>query len=147
VWERFVKREPWARKAVVIDEAYEYLRHEASAEYMETFASRCRKRTCSFRVSTQRYESFARHPMGEAVITNAGTAILFQPHPNEMAALAAGYKLSEGEVAFLAQAGQGECLLRIQNYVTAVVIEPTEYEKSLTKTTYVETPAGEGWLT
>ena len=146
VWERFVKREPWRRKAVVIDEAYEYLRHETSAEYMETFASRCRKRTCSFRVSTQRFGPFAAHPNGQAVITNAGTTILFQPHPDEMATLAAGYKLSEGEVAFLAGAGQGECLLRIQNGSTvALAVEPTDYELQLAKTTYLEEPAGGAW--
>ena len=47
----------------------EYLRYETTAEYMETCASRCRKRTFSIRVATQRFESFARHPMNEAVIT------------------------------------------------------------------------------
>ncbi|MDA8335013.1 MAG: hypothetical protein M0Z41_08510 [Peptococcaceae bacterium] len=146
VWERFVKREPWRKKAVVIDEAYEYLRHETSAEYMETFASRCRKRTCSFRVSTQRFGPFAAHPNGQAVITNAGTAFLFQPHPDEMATLAGGYRLSEGEVAFLAGAGQGECLLRIQNGPTvALAVQPTKYELELAKTTYLEQPAGGDW--
>jgi hypothetical protein len=32
VWEQFVKREPWRKKAVVIDDAYEYLHHETSVE-------------------------------------------------------------------------------------------------------------------
>jgi type IV secretory pathway VirB4 component len=146
VWERFVKKEPWRRKAVVIDEAYEYLRHETSAEYMETFASRCRKRTCSFRVSTQRFGPFAAHPNGQAVITNAGTSFLFQPHPDEMAGLAAGYRLSEGEIGFLAGAGKGECLLRVQNGVSvALAVQPTDYELNLAKTTYLEDPAGGAW--
>ncbi|HUW65021.1 MAG TPA: hypothetical protein VMW83_10045 [Spirochaetia bacterium] len=87
-------------KAVVIDEAYEYLRHETSAEYVETSASRCRKRTCSFRVSTQRFGPFAAHPNGQAVITNAGTAFLFQPHPDEMATLAAGTGFPKGMSRF-----------------------------------------------
>jgi type IV secretory pathway VirB4 component len=146
VWEKFVKREPWVKKAVVIDEAYEYLRHETSAEFMETFASRCRKRTCSFRVSTQRFEPFAAHPNGQSVITNAGTSIIFQPHPDETATLAAGYKLSEGEVAFLSGAGKGECLLRIQNGpIVALAVQPTEYELSLAKTSYLEEPMGGAW--
>jgi hypothetical protein len=63
-----------------------------------------------------------------------------------MATLAAGYKLSEGEVAFLSGAGKGECLLRIQNGpAVALVVQPTEYELSLAKTSYLEEPAGGAW--
>jgi hypothetical protein len=97
-------------------------------------------------LSTQRFGPFSEHPNGQAVITNAGTSILFQPHPDEMVALAAGYKLSEGEVAFLTGAGKGECLLRIQNGpAVALAVQPTEYELSLARTTYLEELAGGAW--
>ncbi|MEW5935409.1 MAG: DUF87 domain-containing protein, partial [Bacillota bacterium] len=111
-WEKFVKGFWGQRKRVVVDEAWLFMGHPETAQFLQTMARRGRKRRCSFVVASQHWREFSESAAGQAVLTNMASLVLMRQNPVDLEPARETFRLTEGEAAFLAGCDRGECLLR-----------------------------------
>lgn len=107
-----------------------FLKHKDTMAFLENMARRGRKRNCSLCVATQNFTEFMRSDEGKSTISNLDTLVLMQQNPEELDDVAAVFKLSEGEKAFLRTAGIGEALIRAGRQVVTCRVIMSEEEKA-----------------
>lgn len=134
VWEKFVKKNIKQKKFVVVDEAWMFMKHEHTANFLENLARRARKRNTSLTLASQSFIEFANSPQGRAVLTNAATVILLKQSPTDINAVQEIFNLSRGEREFLLSCGIGEALLKAGKNSTVLKVVASDYEREFITT-------------
>ncbi len=132
------------RRILVVDEAWQLMKYEDSANFLFSLAKRARKYNLGITTITQDVEDFMGSRMGRAIVANASMQILLKQSPSAVDVLSDVFKLTSEEKKRLSQFPIGQGLFFAgQNHVhIQITASPTE--SSLITTTPVQiTPTTE----
>jgi type IV secretory pathway VirB4 component len=111
IWRRVADPDRRRRRLVLVDEAWLLMRDQAGARFLYRLAKSARKHWCALAVVSQDAADLLGTELGQAVVANASTQVLMGQAPQAVTALAAAFRLSEGESRFLLAAERGEAIL------------------------------------
>lgn len=116
------------RRMLVIDEAWQLMKYEDSANFMFSLAKRARKYNLGITTISQDVEDFMGSRMGRAIVANASMQMLLKQSPSAIDVLADVFKLTDEERKRLTQFPIGQGLFFAgQNHVhIQVIASPTE---------------------
>jgi conjugal transfer ATP-binding protein TraC len=123
------------RRILIIDEAWQLMKYEDSANFMFSLAKRARKYNLGLTTISQDVEDFMSSRMGRAIVANASMQLLLKQSPTAVDVLSDVFKLTDEEKKRLSQFPIGQGLFFAgQNHVhVQVIASPTEH--SLISTT------------
>src|SRR5205823_1443053 len=116
------------RRMLIVDEAWQLMRYEDSANFMFSIAKRARKYNLGMTTVTQDVEDFMASRMGRAIVANASMQILLKQSPSAVDVLADVFKLTSEEKKRLSQfpVGQGLFFAGENHVHIQVIASPTE---------------------
>ena len=116
------------RRMLIVDEAWQLMKYEDSANFLFSLAKRARKYNLGITTITQDVEDFMGSRMGRAIVANASMQFLLKQSPSAVDVLADVFKLTQEERKRLSQFPVGQGLFFAgQNHVhIQVVASPTE---------------------
>lgn len=116
------------RRVLVVDEAWQLMKYEDSANFLFSLAKRARKYNLGITTITQDVEDFMGSRMGRAIVANASMQFLLKQSPSAVDVLSDVFKLTNEERKRLSQFPVGQGLFFAgQNHVhIQVVASPTE---------------------
>lgn len=116
------------RRMLVVDEAWQLMKYEDSANFLFSLAKRARKYNLGITTITQDVEDFMGSRMGRAIVANASMQILLKQSTSAVDVLSDVFKLTSEEKKRLSQFPVGQGLFFAgQNHVhIQVVASPTE---------------------
>lgn len=116
------------RRMLIVDEAWQLMKYEDSANFMFSLAKRARKYNLGITTITQDVEDFMGSRMGRAIVANASMQFLLKQSPSAVDVLSDVFKLTSEEKKRLSQFPVGQGLFFAgQNHVhIQVVASPTE---------------------
>jgi len=116
------------RRMLVVDEAWQLMKYEDSANFLFSLAKRARKYNLGITTITQDVEDFIGSRMGRAIVANASMQFLLKQSPSAVDVLADVFKLTSEEKKRLSQFPVGQGLFFAgQNHVhVQIVASPTE---------------------
>ncbi len=116
------------RRILIVDEAWQLMKYEDSANFLFSLAKRARKYNLGITTITQDVEDFMGSRMGRAIVANASMQFLLKQSPSAVDVLADVFKLTSEEHKRLSQFPVGQGLFFAgQNHVhIQVVASPTE---------------------
>lgn len=118
------------KRLVIVDEAWYLMRHQDSAQYLESIAKRARKYYLGLTTITQDAPDFLASPYGKSIITNSSIQILMKQHPAAIDQIGEIFYLSQGEKNLLLSADIGEGLFFAgENHVAIQVISSSQEHK------------------
>jgi len=97
------------RRLLIVDEAWQLMKYEDSANFLFSIAKRCRKYNLGLTTITQDVEDFMGSRMGRAIVANSSMQILLKQSNSAVDVLADVFKLTSEERKRLSQfpVGQG----------------------------------------
>ena len=118
------------RRIMIVDEAWQLMKYEDSANFLFSLAKRARKYNLGITTVTQDVEDFMGSRMGRAVVANASMQFLLKQSPSAVDVLVDVFKLTSEEKKRLSQFPVGQGLFFAgQNHVhIQVIASPTETE-------------------
>ncbi len=133
------------RRMLIIDEAWQLMKYEDSANFMFSLAKRARKYNLGITTITQDVEDFMGSRMGRAIVANASMQFLLKQSPTAVDVLANVFKLTSEEKKRLSQFPVGQGLFFAgQNHVhIQVVASPTETSLITTNPTPAQAAPGQ----
>lgn len=116
------------KRLLIVDEAWQLMKYEDSANFMFSLAKRARKYNLGLTTITQDVEDFIGSRMGRAIVANASMQILLKQSPSAVDVLADVFKLTSEEKKRLSQFPVGQGLFFAgQNHVhIQITASPTE---------------------
>lgn len=116
------------RRILIVDEAWQLMKYEDSANFLFSLAKRARKYNLGITTITQDVEDFMGSRMGRAIVANASMQFLLKQSPSAVDVLSDVFKLTTEEKKRLSQFPVGQGLFFAgQNHVhIQVVASPTE---------------------
>jgi type IV secretory pathway VirB4 component len=116
------------RRILVVDEAWQLMKYEDSANFLFSLAKRARKYNLGITTITQDVEDFMGSRMGRAIVANASMQILLKQSPSAVDVLSDVFKLTSEEKKRLSQFPVGQGLFFAgQNHVhIQITASPTE---------------------
>lgn len=116
------------KRMLVVDEAWQLMKYEDSANFLFSLAKRARKYNLGITTITQDVEDFMGSRMGRAIVANASMQILLKQSPSAVDVLADVFKLTSEEKKRLSQFPVGQGLFFAgQNHVhIQIAASPTE---------------------
>ncbi|HVU59856.1 MAG TPA: conjugal transfer protein TraC [Candidatus Saccharimonadales bacterium] len=116
------------RRILIVDEAWQLMKYEDSANFLFSIAKRARKYNLGITTITQDVEDFMGSRMGRAIVANASMQFLLKQSPTAVDVLSDVFKLTSEEKKRLSQFPVGQGLFFAgQNHVhIQVVASPTE---------------------
>lgn len=116
------------KRILVVDEAWQLMKYEDSANFLFSLAKRARKYNLGVTTITQDVEDFMGSRMGRAIVANASLQILLKQSPSAVDVLADVFKLTSEEKKRLSQFPVGQGLFFAgQNHVhIQITASPTE---------------------
>ncbi len=116
------------KRILVVDEAWQLMKYEDSANFLFSLAKRARKYNLGITTITQDVEDFMGSRMGRAIVANASMQFLLKQSPSAVDVLTDVFKLTAEERKRLSQFPVGQGLFFAgQNHVhIQVVASPTE---------------------
>ena len=116
------------RRILIVDEAWQLMKYEDSANFLFSLAKRARKYNLGITTISQDVEDFMGSRMGRAIVANASMQFLLKQSPTAVDLLADVFKLTEEEKKRLTQFPVGQGLFFAgQNHVhIQVIASPTE---------------------
>lgn len=116
------------RRMLIIDEAWQLMKYEDSANFMFSLAKRARKYNLGITTISQDVEDFIGSRMGRAIVANASMQLLLKQSPSAVDLLADVFKLTSEEKKRLSQFPVGQGLFFAgQNHVhIQIIASPTE---------------------
>jgi type IV secretory pathway VirB4 component len=116
------------KRILVVDEAWQLMRYEDSANFLFSLAKRARKYNLGITTISQDVEDFMGSRIGRAIVANASMQFLMKQSPSAVDLLADVFKLTSEEKKRLSQFPVGQGLFFAgQNHVhIQVVASPTE---------------------
>lgn len=145
VWRRVADPSRRRRRLVLVDEAWLLMRDEAGARFLCRLAKSARKHWCGLTVVSQDAADLLATDLGQAVVANASTHVLMGQSSQAVPALAAAFRLSEGECRFLLSAERGEAVLIGGGERVAFRAVASEAEHALATTDPAELSEAGGW--
>lgn len=122
------------RRLLIVDEAWQLMDHEDSANFLFSLAKRARKYYLGLTTVTQDVEDFMASKMGRAIVANSSMQLLLKQNPSAVDVLSDVFKLTEQEKKLLANFPVGNGLFFAgQNHVHIQVIA-SDTETSLITT-------------
>ena len=91
------------KRLLVVDEAWQLMKYEDSANFLFSLAKRARKYNLGITTITQDVEDFMGSRMGRAIVANASMQILLKQSPSAVDVLAEVFKLTSEEKKRLSQ--------------------------------------------
>jgi type IV secretory pathway VirB4 component len=131
------------RRILVVDEAWQLMRYEDSANFLFSLAKRARKYNLGITTISQDVEDFMASRMGRAIVANASMQFLMKQSPTAVDVLADVFKLTSEEKNRLSQFPIGQGLFFAgQNHVhLQVIASPTEENLIITNVSAAGVPA------
>lgn len=116
------------RRLLIVDEAWQLMKYEDSANFMFSLAKRARKYNLGITTITQDVEDFMGSRMGRAIVANASMQLLLKQSSSAVDVLSDVFKLTSEEKKRLSQFPVGQGLFFAgQNHVhVQIVASPTE---------------------
>lgn len=116
------------RRMLVVDEAWQLMKYEDSANFLFSLAKRARKYNLGITTITQDVEDFMGSRMGRAIVANASMQILLKQSTSAVDVLSDVFKLTSEEKKRLSQFPVGQGLFFAgQNHVhIQITASPTE---------------------
>jgi len=116
------------RRLLIVDEAWQLMKYEDSANFLFSLAKRARKYNLGITTITQDVEDFMGSRMGRAIVANASMQFLMKQSPSAIDLLVDVFKLTGEEKKRLTQFPVGQGLFFAgQNHVhIQVIASPTE---------------------
>lgn len=116
------------RRLLVVDEAWQLMKYEDSANFLFSLAKRARKYNLGVTTITQDVEDFMASRMGRAIVANASMQLLLKQSPTAVDVLSEVFKLTSEEQKRLSQFPVGQGLFFAgQNHVhIQIIASPTE---------------------
>jgi conjugal transfer ATP-binding protein TraC len=116
------------RRILIVDEAWQLMKYEDSANFLFSLAKRARKYNLGITTITQDVEDFMGSRMGRAIVANASMQILLKQSTSAVDVLADVFKLTSEEKKRLSQFPVGQGLFFAgQNHVhIQIAASPTE---------------------
>lgn len=116
------------KRILIVDEAWQLMKYEDSANFMFSLAKRARKYNLGITTITQDVEDFMGSRMGRAIVANSSMQILLKQSTSAVDVLANTFKLTSEERKRLSQFPVGQGLFFAgQNHVhIQVAASPTE---------------------
>ncbi len=116
------------RRILVVDEAWQLMKYEDSANFLFSLAKRARKYNLGITTITQDVEDFMGSRMGRAIVANASMQILLKQSTSAVDVLSTIFKLTSEEKKRLSQFPVGQGLFFAgQNHVhIQIIASPTE---------------------
>lgn len=145
IWRRVSDPSRRRRRLVLVDEAWLLMRDEAGARFLYRLAKSARKHWCGLTVISQDAADLLGTELGQAVVANASTHVLMGQSAQAVPALAAAFRLSEGESRFLLSAERGEAILLGGSERVAFRAVASEAEHRLVTTDPAELTEEEAW--
>lgn len=122
------------RRILVVDEAWQLMKYEDSANFLFSIAKRCRKYNLGLTTITQDVEDFMASRMGRAIVANASMQILLKQSTSAVDILADVFKLTSEEKKRLSQFPVGQGLFFAGQSHVHIQILPSPTETSLITT-------------
>lgn len=111
------------RRILVVDEAWQLMKYEDSANFLFSLAKRARKYNLGITTITQDVEDFMGSRMGRAIVANASMQLLLKQSSSAVDVLADTFKLTSEEKKRLSQFPVGQGLFFAgQNHVHVQII-------------------------
>lgn len=134
------------RRMLVVDEAWQLMKYEDSANFMFSLAKRARKYNLGITTITQDVEDFMGSRMGRAIVANASMQILLKQSPSAVDVLSDVFKLTSEEKKRLSQFPVGQGLFFAgQNHVhIQITASPSETGLITTNPQPAERPTQQG---
>ncbi len=98
------------RRMLIVDEAWQLMKYEDSANFMFSLAKRARKYYLGLTTISQDVEDFLSSKMGRAVVANSSLQLLLKQAPSAVDAVAETFRLTQEEKNRLGQFPVGEGL-------------------------------------
>jgi type IV secretory pathway VirB4 component len=116
------------KRILIVDEAWQLMKYEDSANFMFSLAKRARKYNLGITTITQDVEDFMGSRMGRAIVANASMQLLLKQSSSAVDVLSDVFKLTSEEKKRLSQFPVGQGLFFAgQNHVhVQIVASPTE---------------------
>jgi conjugal transfer ATP-binding protein TraC len=116
------------RRIMIVDEAWQLMKYEDSANFLFSLAKRARKYNLGITTITQDVEDFMGSRMGRAIVANASMQFLLKQSPSAVDVLTDVFKLTSEERKRLSQfpVGQGLFFAGQSHVHLQVVASPTE---------------------
>ena len=116
------------RRILVVDEAWQLMKYEDSANFLFSLAKRARKYNLGITTITQDVEDFMGSRMGKAIVANASMQFLLKQSPTAVDVLTDVFKLTSEEQKRLSQfpVGQGLFFAGQSHVHLQVIASPTE---------------------
>lgn len=123
------------RRFLIVDEAWQLMKYEDSANFLFSLAKRARKYNLGITTITQDVEDFMASRMGRAIVANASMQLLLRQSPSAIDVLADVFKLTDEEKKRLSNFPVGQGLFFAgQNHVHIQIIA-SQTETGLISTT------------
>ncbi|MCA9338871.1 DUF87 domain-containing protein [Candidatus Saccharibacteria bacterium] len=128
VWN--VVRSEQRKRMLIVDEAWQLMKYDDSANFLFSLAKRARKYYLGLTTITQDVEDFMGSKMGRAIVANSSMQLLLKQSPSAVDVLADVFKLTEEERKRLSNFPVGQGLFFAgQNHVhIQIVASPTEHK-------------------
>lgn len=111
------------RRMLIVDEAWQLMKYDDSANFMFSLAKRARKYYLGLTTITQDVEDFMGSKMGRAIVSNSSMQLLLKQSPSAVDVLGDVFKLTEEERKRLANFPVGQGLFFAgQNHVHIQII-------------------------
>ncbi len=116
------------RRLLVVDEAWQLMKYEDSANFLFSLAKRARKYNLGITTITQDVEDFMGSRMGRAIVANASMQLLLKQSPTAVDILTDVFKLTSEEKKRLSQfpVGQGLFFAGQSHVHVQIIASPTE---------------------
>jgi type IV secretory pathway VirB4 component len=116
------------KRILVVDEAWQLMKYEDSANFLYSLAKRARKYNLGITTITQDVEDFMGSRMGRAIVANASMQILLKQSASAVDVLAQVFKLTSEEKKRLSQfpVGQGLFFAGSNHVHIQIAASPTE---------------------
>lgn len=126
IWNK-VKSEQ-KRRILVIDEAWQLLKYEDSAQFMFSVAKRARKYYLGLTTISQDVEDFLSSQMGRAIVNNASLQLLLKQAPSSVDIISDTFKLTSEEKNRLSQfpVGEGLFFAGLNHIIMRIMASPME---------------------
>lgn len=122
------------KRLLIIDEAWEMMKYDDSANFLFSLAKRARKYYLGLTTITQDVEDFMSSKMGRAIVANSSMSILLKQSPSAVDVMSNVFKLTDEEKKRLANFPIGQGLFFAGQSHVHIQIDASDTEKQLANT-------------
>lgn len=118
------------KRILIVDEAWQLMRYDDSANFMFSIAKRARKYSLGLTTISQDVEDFLSSRLGRAVVANSSLQLLLKQAPSAVDIVADTFKLTGAEKSRLSQfpVGEGLFFAGLNHVIIRILASATEGE-------------------